>query len=285
MKTVVSPSEVAHLWANKVQDNARNSNNTIFFRDETIYSYGYHFPIAKHIINEQGDQAVLFTTRSYSNTTAKHIGKVHSACSHTRIIRVPRPDDTFSSNVEVMIKEGRLALRGIETARKPEKYISAALVWYERIKEYADFLGRDADLYTICNYNNDFTDFERIVTSESAKEEFVIAERERKAKIKAQVEQEHAEQLIEWLNFKTHTLYNRNGRDYLRYNATKDRLETSQGVELPSAIARELQTRLRNGELTVGEKILYYNVAHVDDKVLKVGCHTFPINYLLEFTW
>ena len=74
MRKVVSPDMVAHLWANQSQSDARNAGNTFYFVDTTIYSYGGHFPIARHVNGE-----VLMTTRRYSTTTARHIRKVESA--------------------------------------------------------------------------------------------------------------------------------------------------------------------------------------------------------------
>ena len=86
MKTVFSDvSTVAHLWANQSQDNAKNSSGNLFFNGKIIYSYGYHFPIAKHVQNN-GISAVLFTERSYSNTTAKHVSAVIQAANHKNII-------------------------------------------------------------------------------------------------------------------------------------------------------------------------------------------------------
>jgi hypothetical protein len=51
----------------------------MYFADGTIYSYGSHFPIAKHVTDKNGYHCVLFTTRSYSNTTAKHMSLVSYA--------------------------------------------------------------------------------------------------------------------------------------------------------------------------------------------------------------
>lgn len=64
-------SQVAHLWANQSRPRAKGSS--FYFEGATIYSYGPHFPIAR-IIERKGKKAVLFTTRRYSVTTAKHIG-------------------------------------------------------------------------------------------------------------------------------------------------------------------------------------------------------------------
>lgn len=54
MKTVFTDiSQVAHLWANQLQESARNSGN-YYFNGDAIYSYGSHFMIAKHHTNKQG---------------------------------------------------------------------------------------------------------------------------------------------------------------------------------------------------------------------------------------
>ncbi len=70
---------VAHLWANQAQTSARNATNNFFFDLDTIYSYGSHFPIARHITNKRKQKAILFTTRGYYTTTAKHIREVRGA--------------------------------------------------------------------------------------------------------------------------------------------------------------------------------------------------------------
>ena len=53
----VYPSDmVAHLWANKSQDSARESGGRFYFVGDTIYSYGSHFPIARHVENSAAAQ-------------------------------------------------------------------------------------------------------------------------------------------------------------------------------------------------------------------------------------
>ena len=78
----VYPSDmVAHLWAHKSQDFARNPGHNFYFHGDTIYSYGSHFPVARHVENKRG-RAVLFTTRDYSVTTSGHKWTVLGACKH-----------------------------------------------------------------------------------------------------------------------------------------------------------------------------------------------------------
>jgi hypothetical protein len=90
MKTVVSNSEVPHLWAHQTQDHAKNATGSLFFDGDTIYSYGRHFPIAQHVTNSRGEKAVLLTTREYSVTTSRHVSEVRSS--------IPRGVPVFEVN-------------------------------------------------------------------------------------------------------------------------------------------------------------------------------------------
>ena len=78
MRTVVSNHEVARLWAAQSQSHAGNSTGSIWFDDDTIYSYGRHFPIARIL----PDNVVLFTTRLYSVTTTGHCSEVMKALAY-----------------------------------------------------------------------------------------------------------------------------------------------------------------------------------------------------------
>lgn len=78
-REVYPTNEIAHLWAHKTQSAARNPGKNFYFEGDTIYSYGSHFPIARHVVNAKGVPAIVFTQRSYSVTTAKHINLVRRA--------------------------------------------------------------------------------------------------------------------------------------------------------------------------------------------------------------
>lgn len=79
MRTVFNNSELPHIWVHGNQDYGRNSNSSFYFRGNTIYSYGSHFPIAVKLKNKKGKQAFLFTTRHYGVTTAKHKNETWSS--------------------------------------------------------------------------------------------------------------------------------------------------------------------------------------------------------------
>lgn len=78
-KCVFVTGEIPHLWAHRTQDEARNRQGNLYFTGDTIYSYGSHFPIARHVTNAAGERAVLLTTATYSVTTSGHCSAVRSA--------------------------------------------------------------------------------------------------------------------------------------------------------------------------------------------------------------
>lgn len=93
MKKVVDSRQVAHLWANKSQDEARNSGGNLYFNGPAIYSYGSHFVIAAHLDN--GD--VVINDESRSNTTSKqqcYVRNALSAGQWQKVIHVPHLNDT-----------------------------------------------------------------------------------------------------------------------------------------------------------------------------------------------
>lgn len=73
MKTVFNNAGLAHPWAHQLQETGRTSCGNYFFDGGTIYSYGSHFAIARHVTNQKGEKAILFTTRTYSHSTQRHI--------------------------------------------------------------------------------------------------------------------------------------------------------------------------------------------------------------------
>jgi len=78
-KHVFDTGQIPHLWAHRTQEEARNRQGNLYFTGDTIYSYGSHFPIARHVTNDAGERAVLFTTAIYSVTTSSHCSAVRSA--------------------------------------------------------------------------------------------------------------------------------------------------------------------------------------------------------------
>jgi hypothetical protein len=278
MKTVVSKSQVAHLWANKVQEHAKVSGGNFYFHGDTIYSYGSHFPIAKHVTNKKGKRAVIFTTRSYSNTTAKHISATRGAISHMDKIYVYNPEASTEKNIYEAIQSIKAELTGLRNARKPEKYINPAESVYSDLKKYCEF-------YSIKIPKEATKLIEEAKSGKYA--EYLVKEAKRIERANKQREarelKREKERLTKWRNFDGVDINLNNliiEGDFLRYNRNSKRVETSKGIEVPVEIAKKshqwIKKTVKAGGC-VGDckyKILDFTVNTVSNDLIKIGCHT-----------
>ena len=143
MKKVISSDQVAHFWANQTQSEARNARGSMYFRGDTIYSYGSHFPIARHV-QCNGKSAVLFTTESYSNTTAGHKSAVASAINHLTSFNVPEVvgDDAVKVNLESYEERITETLLQAKRARSKAKWhLERAEELINEGNQFAEFFG------------------------------------------------------------------------------------------------------------------------------------------------
>ena len=280
MKKVFSkPEDVAHLWANRHQDEARTSGGNFYFNGDIIYSYGSHFPIAR--IMEDG--TVMFTLRTYSNTTAKHIGVANMACRHRDKIyccHINTYRDVsgwdHKSNFDAWQRDIEGNLKSLARARKPEKYIGTIQGIQEDVKRYADYFGVEIslelqELYKDLTYNG-YTKYAK----ERAERAAIYAKEQASKRKKAQ-----AKKIRDWLGGETSHAYLKGGYDFLRVNA-KGRVETTQAVEIPYEIAKAFHKLIKTNKVVVGDSLLNFRVDEIGS-VIKIGCHRFRRTYLVKF--
>jgi hypothetical protein len=256
-------SDVAHAWAHQIGTSAYTSNRNMFFEGDTVYSYGRHFPIAKHV----GRGTVLFTEDAYSNTTAKHKHEVLLACSHMNRIYVPEVGLSHARCFEKWLDQiDYIKNYELSRARKPEIYINKIQKVVQRAQKYAEFF--EIELPSeLANIDYTVSEEQIAAIKERAKEE-----RRRKA------EQERIK-IEKWMEGKSYGSLNTKYQ-YLRVNG--DRIETSKNVRIPLELAKRFYERIKNGMLKAGDSILYYRVDSIGDTI-KIGCHTFKKQYLLDF--
>lgn len=281
MKKVVSTEQVAHLWANQLQTEATNSGRNLYFgihhyespeKPLTIYSYGSHFAIAKHV----GPRTILFTTRGYSNTTAKQKYVVEAASRHLNKIYCHNPEGTHEENFNQYETQAENIAHKLTKAKKPEIYLTQLLDLFETVQKYATFfnLNIPSGLLDILNIATTPQTQELMKRREGEREEAETRKKEQQAKKLIQ-------DLIKWRNFEKESLHNNSGRDYLRYNKETNRIETSQGIEIPVKIAKTfynlLIVKLMAGGCINCEgcntKILDYELKEVNKEFIQVGCH------------
>jgi hypothetical protein len=258
------------------QESGRTSTGTLFFNRSTIYSYGDHFAIAKHIVNEQGQRAVLFTERRYSNTTAKHISSVYMSCKNDNLIYCANPIGSHEINFKYWEQSAEHdGANKLAKARKPEKYL-AVLADIERTANiYASFFG--IQLPETLKALLSIKDKTEFLAFADKKAEFIKAERKIK---EAEQKKKFKEDIKKWFNCETSRLYTTYKYDFLRIK--DNRIETTQAVQIPLELGKRLYQSIKNGSLSVGDKFLNYSINEVG-KEIKIGCHTFKQSYLLKF--
>ena len=75
MKTVFNNHEIAKVWVEQNQEHGKNTTGSIFFEGPSIYSYGYHFEMARILDTD----TVQISTGTYSVTTSAHQSHVLQA--------------------------------------------------------------------------------------------------------------------------------------------------------------------------------------------------------------
>lgn len=265
MRIVNPPAQVAHLFANQLQDEARTQTKNLFFYNDKIYSYGYHFCIARHFKG-----VLLFTERGYSNTTSKHINHVRNATSHKEKVFCAYPDLSHESNFSYWINEAEKNIDKLKRANKPIIYLTELDRIKDKAQKYAELMNVPINEHLASILA--ITDKEQAKEYESKKQAYLKAEKERKQK---QLKKEHARALEKWRKFETPYIYQRDGFDYLRFNKEKQRFETSQRIEIPLALGLKLYDKIKNG--VQFEKVLDYSVTEINKTFIKVGCHKITI--------
>lgn len=273
MKNVFNNSDLAHAYANRLQNSGRSGS--MFFEGSTIYSYGHHFPICKFTTNEQGEEVLLFTTRGYSNTTGKHISIVRAATRQYKKIACYNPKGSHHENFKAWLNSSEHIAKNLINARKPEKYLLEISYNKRQAEQYCEFFGIDIPE----NLNNVFNISNKQEYLKLYEKQIEFEKQEQKRRLKEQKAQ-FKEQFKKWLNDETDRLYINYKYDFLRLK--DDRIETTQAVKIPLAIAKTLYNLIKNDKLSVGDKILNYSVDKVGQEI-KIGCHTFKKPYLLRF--
>jgi glutamate synthase domain-containing protein 2 len=262
MKTVFSNRELTHVYAQQYQHYGRSSN--MFFEGAKIYSYGYHYLIAKFIDNE----TILINDTGYSNTTSKHISLVTSATSHKRQFFKTKTDLT---QVHYTIKS---YLQKIPKAREnKEYYLNEIFDLFKSLNEYLEYTKTKTKVSKLKEYK----EIKKIVQRLETEKETILKEVAELNKRKAQREKEKQKEKIElWRNHEIRYI-NRSAKSLLRLSLDKKQIETSKGVNIETKKAKVLYKLIEAGKDIKGFKLDYYTVIGIKDNVLKIGCHNIPL--------
>jgi hypothetical protein len=274
MQNVHKPEMVAHLWANKSQDQARNSGATLYFTGDTIYSYGSHFPIARHVKSKRGSDVVLLTLATHSTTTARHVSIVGRACDHFTTFRVhdieAKPGKQFRGYREdlarIMEAYARAKGRRPVILEEMERHVKSA-------NDFAKSFGLKSRLEMPSNLDAMVEECKLVKAATDAKQKRMAAKR-----LKA-VDERMADWIAGKFGYPPIVPYGQP----VRLRIVGDTLETSAGAEVPldhAVRAFKLLKRWRDGgTVSSGGKTLAIHVGHfhiesMDENGIKAGCHT-----------
>ena len=269
-KILSSHSEVAHYWANQKQPEGKSGN--IFFVGDTIYSYGYHFPVAKIV----SKTTILLTTASYSVSTAKHMSIIRSAIPYYyEILYVPNIEDTTKTRRSLTgLFEKNLSLASRARTKKG-MYLTQclnALDQYKKAHPYMqEFSPKDHKKWVKTwdgIFNNEVTTILEAYQTQLDKEKQKTI-RENKKQMKKALE--YAKR---WKNDNTlPTMSN----SYLVQNVLlriKDgQVETSKGARVPVEKAKVLWQMIKRNKPIHGYVLDGYTVIGFTDDILTIGCH------------
>lgn len=291
MRHIFPSNEIPHLWFHRTQPAAHNSNGSLYFENETIFSYGSHFPIARHVQSKRGKKsAVLFTTGHYSVTTSAHCSHVRSAIpQNVQVFHVPNvivsADHAANFRHEENIADYRRRIdsaivasaRGRSSWKKESNHADAVKLVAE-VKAYAAFFSLKCPKLPVVPAL-DSKEMKEVKAHE-AKNAAKRAEQTRLERIEQ--EKKDAEYLEKWRNGEIQGgLY----RGSIALRITDGEVETSRGARVPvshalrglrfvRAVVAKGEPYQRNGHtLHLGN----YPIDRIDaDGTLHAGCHVIP---------
>lgn len=267
MKKVFSNSfNVMHLFNEQTQSEARCTN--VFFYDNKIYSYGYHYLLGEFINYD----TIIINNKGYSSTTNKHISQLTSATSDKR--------QFFTKNIDpkLVLQELKFLSNKLQKAKKPDLYKLPAL---ELLKNYFEFIQFQIDnninrfLYEI-DLDNEIKEYAKIfvenLSIETAIENISKLQSEALKKENEIKAKKHKKDLDKFYNYETNYINNKINYDYLRLSICGLFIETSQGIKIPIIEAKKLYELILSKIDIKGYNLSGYIVASINGS-LKIGCH------------
>jgi hypothetical protein len=294
-KNYFPESEITHMWAHQTREHAyREGGNhyQIYFEGKTIYSYGRHFPIA--VLFGKKNEFVAFTTRTYSNTTAKHIWAVKWAISHfpsENIIYCKNPDyavsGTHDGNLMDFEYTAKDIYQNIARARKPMKY-------FDEIAQQKAMFDKYCKAFKVRVKAKDFPFLHTKADQATIDKVKLTAkkEAENRAKREAAALKEAEKQIAAWRDCKTYRDIGGESDNYVSFPQNSlitntylrilpgGMVETSKGIKFSLDAGKRFYSILshikNNGGCSgdCGEKkILDFKISAVNNEHLVIGCH------------
>ena len=272
-------SKLAHNWANKIKDSGKGSS--MFYEGDTIYSYGRHFKIAEFITVGE-NTFVAYNYSSYSNSTNKHQAHVRNAIPpNFDVIKVIDMGFGYYGHEKNLKHYINKIDEHLIKAKRSNKYKefqlretkSFILCLFEYLRLFKIDLSQYAELLSnMQTYRQNVDEYEN---SDIYKNYLIKQENKKVEENKSQLIKQ-AENIIKFRSFKINHFYSLS-YNLLRYNAEKNEVQTSGGVNMAKDIFIKYYNKFKANSIEIGEKVEHYQFGGQLDNVVFVGCHKFEI--------
>ena len=272
-KVFTSHASLSHAWANQTHEIGKAS--AMFFEGPVIYSYGYHYEIARFIQAPNGENVVFINSNGYSNSTAKHTNHVSRAIpENITKFYVPfliqggywRKDQTVKIDylpaiIDKMMENISDLIQKQLNARSNFYHFNLAYSTYNNILHICELFSIDKPALP-ANW------FEA-----EQKANFLRNTENDRQKEKEQKELKKSNELLtKWLNNEYNgQLYNI--PIHLRISKDGQLIETTKGAKVDYLKGLELFNRLVNKENVNGHKINGFTLLENSNEALTIGCH------------
>lgn len=295
-------AQCAHIWAQQNADRGKTNNGNMFFEGSTIYSYGYHYPLARFMrVQYNGeivDAVLVNITPSSVTTEGKHKNAVNRAISSdTLTFRVPtsafsRWHQQNEVGSGVVIDEAVSSYK--ERIDDLIKQATRARLVNNKLRLINAAQGLDAELLQFCNA----LDCMKHYTERDWSQWQDLQARAHELEIKERAEADRllAARVKRWLDGE-HVDISRYSKILLRrHPMAQDCIQTSWGAEVPLDEAKQLirgcQVIARAHANTIGQlqpsktiRVGHFSLDYIDveHKYIKVGCHRLTFDVINEF--
>lgn len=268
MKTVFSNSELVHTFAQRTQSEGRTPSGGMFFRDDKIYSYGYHYLLGEFINNE----TIVINNKGYSNSTSKQIGMLMDATRQYRQL--------FTIDIDITQVKSRIdiASDNLKRANKPELYVTKIIRDFEVLTDYLKEFKKVNTLKS-----EEYKTIKKIYSSiKKDEDKYIEQAKERGKKEKEKQLILFNQKLDKFFNYEIDGIYGGDIKeDYLRVSLDGTKIETTQRVIIDIDDARKLYRMIENKVDIKGYRISNYTVISLNGH-LKIGCHNINVKNMHE---
>jgi hypothetical protein len=284
MKTVFQTiPDCIHAYFQFEQSHGKCGN--VFFERDTLYSYGYHFELAKL---ENG--RLFINTRSYSSSTSKHQAYARQSINRSKVSNVYFLDFGSNRSGRSLFEPETIAsyhLRQINYYKYAHqargfKDLEKLEFHFNQLQILAGATGYVLDQ---SNFEVDVNNSLEILQTKRAAQKLINEAREAKREAKREAEKRYqkaieADRLPAWLRGEISHTFTTLSKVYLRIKG--ETVETTLGARVPLNEAVRLLAKIRAGAMVDGCRIGGFTVTRVTLDTVVIGCHVIEFQTINE---